>query len=284
MAPHMDIVTYLPRNKFLQQHIDRYYFLKTTDAKFNSRYYGFPSLTTPLNIHRNVKIRMEDNFVGVSASAENNHCLILQGMRKNPLAVELTGMLDKITILFKPLGLNHFIKKKFHEVAANNSQMFKEWDEQPGFSEFITAFYATNDNDRRIIILETFLVSIYSPVKEYTVFNKAAQQLIDFNEEKSITGIATNLGFNTRTFDRHFKSLLGITPAGFRKIGRFRHSLNNKVVSDRFTTLTGLGYESNFYDQSYFINVYKEITGLNPGSFFKKVSRHSEAGLFFQYY
>nr|WP_303626659.1 helix-turn-helix domain-containing protein [Ferruginibacter sp. HRS2-29] len=205
-------------------------------------------------------------------------------MRKKPLAVELAGELDKITILFKPLGLNHFIKKPFSDVSTKSSQLFTEWEDEEGFEEFITSFYATDDNNNRIDILENFLLGIFAPVKNFAAFSKAVQQLADFNEEKPITDITAGLGWSGRTFDRHFKSLIGITPAGFRKIARFRHSMNNKVLNERFTSLTALGYESNFYDQAYFINVYKEITGLNPGTFFKKITTHPEAGLFFQYY
>lgn len=280
----MDIVTCFPRNKLLQQYIDRYYFLKTTEAGFSSRYYVFPSMITPLNIHKNVEVKLEENYTVVTGTAEPNFQLILQGMRKKPLAIKLEGVLDKITILFKPLGLNHFIKKTFSEVAASSSQLFTEWDSRPGFAEFIAGFYATEDNDRRIMILEEFMLGIFLPVKNYALMNTAVQQLKDFDKEKSITDIIDGVGSNGRSFDRHFKSMMGITPAGFRKIARFRHSLNNKVVNERFTSLTELGYESNFYDQAYFINVYKEITGLNPGTFFKKISRHPEAGLFFQYY
>jgi len=280
----VDIVTYFPQNKLLQPFIDRYYFLKTADTGFSSRYYVFPSMITPLNIHKNVAVRMKEDHIVVAGSRGPNYQLILQGMRKKPLAVELAGALDKITILFKPLGLNHFIQKPFSEVAHESSQAFTEWNELEGFEEFIASFYATDDNNTRIIILENFLLRIFAPVKNYSVFSKAVQQLTDFEEEKTITDITAGLRMNGRTFDRHFKSLMGITPAGFRKIARFRHSLNNKVLNERFTSLTALGYESNFYDQAYFINVYKEITGLNPGTFFKKISAHSEAGLYFQYY
>jgi AraC-like DNA-binding protein len=280
----MNIVTYIPKNNLLKQYIDRYYFLKTDDINFSSRYYVFPSMITPLNIHKNVDLKISQDFIAVSGSEQKSYSLILQGMRKKPMAVELSGVLDKITILFKPLGLNHFIRKDFNKVAVENSQLFKEWNEISGFAEFIASFYATDDNDQRINILENFLLEVFSPVKEYDNFNRVVEQLIDFKEEKSITDIAMATGLNARTFDRRFKTLFGITPAGFRKIGRFRHSMNNKMVSDRFSSLTQLGYESNFYDQSYFINVYKEITGLNPTSFFKKISRHEEAGLFFQYY
>lgn len=187
----MDIVTYFPQNKLLQPFIDRYYFLKTTDEDFSSRYYVFPSMITPLNIHKNIVVGLDEHHTVVSGSKEKNYQLILQGMRKKPLAIELRGMLDKITILFKPLGLNHFIKNPFGRIAAESSQLFTEWDEQEIFHSFLHSFYSTDDNDQRIIILEEFLLSMFAPVKNYSVFSKAVQQLTDFNEEKSVSDIVT---------------------------------------------------------------------------------------------
>ena len=71
-----------------------------------------------------------------------------------------------------------------------------------------------------------------------------------------LRNIADEIGLNVRTFYRMFKENIGISPVGFKKIARFRHSLSDKFFNEQFQRLTDIAYNSNFYDQPYFINIY----------------------------
>lgn len=107
--------------------------------------------------------------------------------------------------------------------------------------------------------------------------------LSNFNPEVSIEDIAKKFSLSSRTLGRVFKKHLGISPVGFRKIARFRHSLKNKLLSSKFNTLTKIGYESNFYDQSYFNKVYKNLTGQNPKAFFNSIEKLANDRLVFKF-
>ena len=111
----------------------------------------------------------------------------------------------------------------------------------------------------------------------------ALNQLTNFENETSIEEIAQSLSLNIRTFNRLFHRHFGISPVAFRKIARFRHSMKNKLFSDKFKTLTEIGYESNFYDQSYFINIYKNLTGNNPSKFFESIEKLADDRLIFKF-
>ncbi len=110
-------------------------------------------------------------------------------------------------------------------------------------------------------------------MSEEAILQKAINLLSDFDIEYSIEEIAKRLCMNNRSFNRMFNKHLGISPIGFRKIARFRHSLKNKLFKDQFKTLTEIGYESNYYDQSYFHKMYKKITGQNPFKFFSSIEK-----------
>lgn len=107
--------------------------------------------------------------------------------------------------------------------------------------------------------------------------------LNDFNTEVSIEDIASKFSVSSRTLDRVFKKHLGVSPVGFRKIARFRHSLKNKIFHSKFNSLTKIGYESNFYDQSYFNKVYKNLTGQNPKAFFNSIDKLADDRLIFKF-
>src|ERR1700748_2375952 len=195
----MNVQAYFPRNPLLKQYISYYYFLKTDDPAFNVNYYSFPNITTPLNIHQNIDTKIGEYYTTISGSKTNNNVMLVQGMRKYPLLVNLNGKLDKITIHFKPLGLNQFIKKPFIEVAPNDSQLFTEWSDEKEFGSFITRFYATNNLETRVAILEEFLLSVYNPLLIDQVFEKAVMMVTDFSKEVNIDEIARALKISMRT-------------------------------------------------------------------------------------
>ena len=269
----MDIQSFEPRNRILRKHIYFYYFLKTDDSAFDVKYFAFPNISTPLSFHKNVRTEITDYSTSVSGDSTLNYAALVQGMRNRPLLINLKGTIDKITIAFKPLGINRFIKKSFAEICPKDSQLFEEWNVNPGFDDFLRNFYATEERDARVELLETFLLSIYETREHLAVIERSIGLLTDFDDEKTIADISRRLGLHIRTFNRMFKSSAGIGPIGFKQIARFRHSLDFKVFSEQFRRLVDLAYESNYYDQAYFIKIYRKMTGSNPTVFFETIEK-----------
>lgn len=279
----MKVQTHYPDNPILKTHIEYYYFLKTNSKDYSNVYYSFPHTSHSLNIHKNVSCNIGSDFIHVNGNNENKYLTILQGNYETPLQVSLNGKLDKITIIFKPLGLNHFIGKPFASVACKSSQVFEEWLNDSNYVSFLNNFYITDNNIKRIELLEDFLLSKYHNLNQYTILENAIEQLNNFEIERSIEEIACNAGMNPRSFNRLFYNQLGISPVGFKKIARFRHSLKNKLFSDNFKKLTDIGYESNFYDQSYFIKMYKKLTKEPPTSFFQSIEKLADSQLILKF-
>lgn len=280
----MNVQHHQPQNKILQKHLAFYYFLKPDDANFDTKYFAFPNLLTPISIHQNVRTRIENYSTSVFGSKKKNNLAIIQGMRTQPLFVNLHGKIDKVTVVFKPLGLNYFVRRSFAEICPKDSQIFTEWEENDDYRKFLHKFYSTENQTERIEFLEEFLLSIYQPIENEELLQHSIAFLTDFESEKNVEEIAEEIGLNVRTFNRIFKENLGISPIGFKKIARFRHSLNNKFFNEQFKRLTDIAYNSNFYDQSYFINIYKQMTGSNPKIFFDKVEKVGADNLFFQFF
>jgi AraC-like DNA-binding protein len=267
----LQVEHFYPRHPLLKRHIDYYYFLKTDSPDFLSRYYVFPNTLQAFNIHKNATCQINPSATTVQGNQTNNYLMIAQGRHELPLYVELKGILDKITIIFKPLGLNHFITKSLVEVTPATSQVITDWFQHQHCAPFLDAFYQTQEQHQRIDLLEAFLLTIYRPLPDLAVLEQALLRLMDFDNEPSIEAIIQALNLNTRTFNRLFLKHLAISPVHFRKIARFRHSLRNKLFSEHFKSLTEIGYRSNFYDQAYFVKVYQKLTGHNPSHFFSAI-------------
>lgn len=149
---------FYPRHPLLQKHIEYYYFL-CTDDDFCSTYYSFPNTIYSFNIHRAAACHINGYDVSVKHDPANNYLCILQGKFNHPIRVKLEGLLDKVTIGFKPLGLNHFINQPLSAVAPQPSQVFNAWDDSPHYLPFLTTFYQSDIYDKRIAVLESFLLT-----------------------------------------------------------------------------------------------------------------------------
>lgn len=279
----MKIKTFYPRDERLKNCIEYYYFLKSDSPGFTSEYYAFPNTYQALNIHKNIKCDIDSHSVKVSGIKRDNFTMLLQGRFDIPLHVKLTGRLNKITIIFKPLGLNHFITSPFDEIASRPTQFFTEWDSHEKHNDFLVKFFAEFTNTKRIDILEKYLLLHYHDLNNAALLRNSLKMLCDFDEEISIEEISRRLYLKTRTFNRLFKTYMGISPIGYRKIARFRHSLNNKIFNRQFKKLTEIGYDSNFYDQSYFIKMYHKLTNTTPAAFFKSIDKLADNHLIFKF-
>ena len=272
------IKTYYPVSPLLKKYIQYYYFMQS-GKDLDTSYFVFPNTNISLNIHKNVSHSVTGNHVEISGSNKKNTLAILMGMRELPVLVNLKGKLDKITIVFHPLGINHFFNEPYLTIATGTNRVLNTWNDNSHYNDFIKAFYATDDQLERISLLEKFLLSVYHPVPAAEQLTKSIQLLTDFKEERTISEIAKLTGVSERSFCRSFYKETGVSPVKFKKIARFRHSLQNKLLNAEFQRLTEIAYASNFYDQAYFINIYKQLTHKNPTQFFRDINQLADDNL-----
>lgn len=271
-----------PKSPLLQQFISYYYFLQTDDD-FETRYYAFPHINTVLNIHQHASFEIEGYYTRVYGNTAKPYNACVQGIRELPLLAHLMGKLNKVTIIFKPLGINHFIDQPFGESHPLPSQPFTAWDDEPRYASYLQNFYRANTDEAKADILEDFLLPMYRPLPAYNQLNKSIQLLADWDRNLSIEEISEELQLNVRTFNRLFKKHLGVSPVTYRKVARFRHSLQNKLFDSNLKRLTDIAYQSNYYDQAYFNKMYRSLTGSNPQKFFKKVDNLADDRLIFEF-
>ena len=74
-----------------------------------------------------------------------------------------------------------------------------------------------------------------------------------------------------RSFERKFKSQVGISAKLFSRICRFQSSFQ-QFINEDFNTLTDIAFEHTYSDQSHFIRSFKEFAGLSPLQFQKNLN------------
>lgn len=87
----------------------------------------------------------------------------------------------------------------------------------------------------------------------------------------TIKQVADEVFVSERTFERHFLAQTGLTAKQFAKIIQFQYSLS-KLTKERFDSLTDVGFDSGFSDQSHFTREFKKYTGQTPSYYLDQVA------------
>ena len=272
-----------PKAEILQQHIDFFYFVKEDSPEFVSQFYAFPHYSKPLNLHKAVDYEIGDNSITVKGKAVGEPQILLQGSFHKPLFIRFEGKMDKVTIIFRPLGLAHFIDVDYARIASQHTQVFDQWSRLTSYQSMLDKFFATENELERVALLEACLLSVYRPLPHYTILHQAITMVADVITYKTIADVAQALFLTPKTLNRLFKKHLACSPMQYRMIAQFRHSLENKYVYDQFKTVTDLAYGSNVYDLSYLTRIYKSLAKNTPKAFFTSIAPKCDDKVIFQF-
>ena len=127
-------------------------------------------------------------------------------------------------------------------------------------------------NAARIEIIVSFLEKRVrkAQLKQHPVFSAIAD-IIHSNGLATIEKVADQYFISQRQFERKFKEYAGLTPKLFSRIVRFQAAC--RLFGAQQRSLTGIGYECGYYDQSHFIHDFREFSGYHPKLYF---SGHAE--------
>lgn len=90
----------------------------------------------------------------------------------------------------------------------------------------------------------------------------------------SLVKLQADLHMTERSFQRLFENNIGVSPNLYKRICQF-HFAFQQVNQKRFLKLTDVAYDNGFADQSHFIRVFKEFTGLTPNEYLAKLALYN---------
>jgi AraC-like DNA-binding protein len=133
---------------------------------------------------------------------------------------------------------------------------------------------AINNTQRLKIITEFLEKKLVKSEKQPPGVFEVIKYVIQTNGMTKIDELAEKNFRSTRQFERNFKRFSGFSPKLFSRIIRFQTALaayNNKEKS-----LTDIAYECGYYDQSHFIQDFKEFSGHTPKDYFSGKTESTE--------
>lgn len=265
------IQTIVPVSPLLRQHIVCFY-LFTGEPGSHFRYLAFPHAHTGLSFFLGAAISRKDWSVEIAEGPEASVHIEVLGKYTRPLFIAYSGKVQEISIVFRPMGMNRFLRSSYQSIAPEYSQalLLESWSR---FGE--TLFSGEGDIER----LESFLLSQFSDNTELQRFDAAVRLLETAGEEMPVAAIAAQSGYQLKTFQRHFKKHMGCSPVEYRRICRFRNALSGKLSQEQLKTFTDLTYEGGYSDQSHFIREFRKLTTHNPKDFFRVAKKVDGAGI-----
>lgn len=192
-------------------------------------------------------------------------CFVI-GQLTRPYEVEPTGETGIFFVCFHPNGFLPFATfpiKEMENTAVPLEKLFGQ-DGEAIAQKILNA----NSTSERISLIETFLFNRLTDTAtvDYIV-QSTIETILTANGQLSVDELSRKNNINRRQLVRKFSSSIGLSPKQLSKTIRLQATL--KILLNRkITSLTGLAYESEYYDQAHFIKDFKEFTGLTPKEFY----------------
>jgi AraC-like DNA-binding protein len=268
------IKTIAPNSPILKKYIECFYVYEGNSSSKYS-YVAFPHYNTGLSFFKGANIKRYHRRIKITENITNDLHIEILGKYTYPLLIQLDGLIQEISIVFKPMGINRFIQDSFQIIAPNFTQEFTN----SVWRHFGQDLFSGEED---LIKLELFLLSQFTENQELIAIEESLKLFEKGNEQTNIDAIASKVGLTLKTYQRHFNKHMGCSPIEYRRICRFRNSLKNKFNSSELKNFTDITYEEGYYDQSYLIKEFRKLTNHNPKDFFKSISKVGNDKIFWE--
>jgi len=256
----MKVDFYKPKNNFLQEYIEGYYFVVEDRHSKPISYFTFPNNFCILSFYQNAEELFSKNQYLVKSSKHQSIVASLFSRYSKPLEIIYENLVNEITIYFKTIKINHFIDDS---IIFQNGQI-SNYTPFPDFKEKMVIIFQQSSRDKQIALLEDYLLSKFIK-KDFSLIE---QILSDLDEGLKLDDISDKYNFTRQYINKIFSKAVGKTPSEYRKIQRFRNVLTSQRINSK---LINLSNNNLYFDQSHFNKDFKELTNSTPSAFFKKV-------------
>ena len=192
-------------------------------------------------------------------------CFVI-GQLTKPLEIEPTGETSIFSVRFQPGGFFPFFTvpiKELEDKAVSLEKLFGKDGKEIG--EKILNALSTSE---RIKLIEAFLLRRLMTAENIDrLVSSLVEMIFTTNGQLSINEVSKQTNINRRQLERKFSKAIGLSPKQLSKTIRLQAALK-MLLDQKFTDLTSLSCENEFYDQSHFIKDFKEFTGFSPKEFY----------------
>ncbi len=178
-----------------------------------------------------------------------------------PMDVQMRKGAGCLAVCFYPGMAYTFFQFPMHLFTDTTTSLNEVWKDQASALEERLALAA--DNHVRVSIVQQYLLQLQSRTKDDGQINWCLQH-VQNSDSSSVAQLSSRTGVSQRHLSRRFQQCIGLSPKEYLRVSRFIKSLRHLKTYPAHS-LTGIAYDSGFYDQAHFIREYKTYTGHTPG-------------------
>lgn len=192
------------------------------------------------------------------------------GQQKTPTQLTANGKSVTAGIRFLAYGAYPFLRlpiNRLHGPTINLDHLFGKSAVE--LSERIKGLSARNIFKE----FEKFLLShLSTSPREIDEIKFATEILFQDAGATDIARLAFDLHQSTRTLERRFDEVVGVSPKSFARVIRF-DQIKNELILNPQVSLTNLSFRYGYFDQAHFIRDFKQFTGKTPSVFRTEVAK-----------
>jgi len=202
---------------------------------------------------------------------ENGNCIIqpkcfVIGQLTRPLEIEPTGKTGIFSVRFHPNGFLPFATipiKEMRNEAISLGKLFGS--DGPKLEQQMLMASSTDERVKRI---DTFFRNRLTKSETFDrIVESTVETILTANGQLTVDALTKQTNISRRQLERKFSSAIGLSPKQLSKTIRLQATLK-MLLNKKFTSLTALAYENDYYDQAHFIKDFKELTGFTPKEFY----------------
>ncbi|HUP98371.1 MAG TPA: helix-turn-helix domain-containing protein [Usitatibacter sp.] len=197
--------------------------------------------------------------VGDSGKATLQPSVLFAGQLTRPLCLRPSGRSGVVGIRFHPHAGRSFIGTPMHETT----------DSRRAFAADLARLVAgASDEDQRIVHVERFVAERVTSLgeREDALVPRLVAQVEAAGGRIELAELLKGAGIGRRQLERRFADAVGIGPALFAAIVRFRRVFD-VLEREGARPWTEAALEAGYYDQSHFIREFKRFVGCTPTEF-----------------
>lgn len=204
-------------------------------------------------------------YITEESSILQPRCFVI-GQLTKPLEIEATGETGIFSVRFYPDGFLPFATVPIKEME-NKATSLKELFGVDGLKIEQSILNTSLIVERIKLIEEFFLSRLVSEEVVDRIIKSTIEKMITANGQLSVDELSKIGKINRRQLERKFSSAIGLSPKQLSKIIRLQSTLK-MLINKKFTSLSALAYDGEYYDQAHFIRDFKEFTGVTPKEFY----------------
>lgn len=168
-----------------------------------------------------------------------------------------------IAVCLKPGAACHFFRVPLNALSNCAVGIHQLWEN--AVSDMEERAGTASTNSERANIIQLYLIErLRETKKEDKTIQYCLQKVNLTGGRITVEQLSAEAGISQRQLGRKFNAYVGLTPKEFLNISRFISSLG-KIRKKTSPDLTGLAYDSGYYDQAHFIHDYQRYAGVSPG-------------------